>query len=118
MSYENCRKKIPVSNDILTNKNNLIYAINQATNENAGILLTPEGCLSGYTYKFDQKEVDDALSEILIVAKKNNLGLALATCFYEDDGNCYNQIRFYLPTGEYLGFHSKILRCAYWEIRQ
>ncbi len=108
-------KKIAVSNDILTNKNNVLLAINQAAKENAEILLTPEGCLSGYTYKFDQKEVDDALVEILSVAKNNNLGLALGTCFYENDGKCYNQLRFYLPTGEYLGFHSKVLRCGSWE---
>ena len=132
-------KKIAVSDDISTNKKNVLVAIEQAANVNAEILLTPEGCLSGYTYKFDQKEVDDALAEILSVAKKNNLGLALGTCFYEspplskppsipsrkgDSGRCfshenerkcYNQIRFYLPTGKYLGFHSKVLRCASWK---
>ncbi len=126
-------KKIAVTNDISTNKKNLILAIEQAANVNAEILLTPEGSLSGYTYKFDQKEVDDALAEVLSAAKKSNLGLALGTCFYEDDGKsphlkgdlggcsssekqkkCYNQLRFYLPTGEYLGFHSKVLRCGSW----
>ena len=76
-------KKIAVTNDVLTNKNNVLIAIEQAANVNAEILLTPEGCLSGYTSKFDQKEVDDALAEILQAAKNSNLGLALGTCFYE-----------------------------------
>jgi len=78
-------------------------------------LLTPEGCLSGYTHKFDQQELDNALDEVLTSAKNSNLGLALGTCFYEDDGKCYNQLRFYLPTGKYLGFHSKVLRCGSWD---
>ena len=123
-------KKIAVSDDISANKKNVLVAIEQAAIENAEILLTPEGCLSGYTPKFDQKEVDDALAEVLSAAQKSNLGLALGTCFYEspplkgDLGgcsfrenikNCYNQLRFYLPTGEYLGFHSKVLRCGSWE---
>ncbi len=107
-------KKIAVRENISANKKNVILAIEQAAKVNAEILLTPEGCLSGYTPKFNQKEVDDALSEILFIAKKNNLGLALGTCFYEDNGKCYNQLRFYLPTGEYLGFHSKVLRCGSW----
>jgi len=108
-------KKIAVSNDVSANKKNVLLAIEQAANVNAEILLTPEGCLSGYTFKFDQKEVDDALSEVLLTAKKSNLGLALGTCFYEVDKKCYNQIRFYLPSGKYLGFHSKVLRCGSWD---
>ena len=37
----------------------------------------------------------------------------LAPCFIEpDDGKCYDQLRFYSATGEYLGFHSKILTCG------
>jgi len=103
-------KKIPVTNDISVNKKNVINAIELAANINAEILLTPEGCLSGYTHKFNQKEVEAALAEILTASKKANLGLALGTCFYENDKKCYNQIRFYLPSGEYLGFHSKILK--------
>jgi len=105
-------KKIAVGNDISANKKNVLLAIEQAAQENAGILLTPEGCLSGYTYTFNQKEVDDALADVLAAAKKCHLGLALGTCFYENDGKCYNQLRFYRPTGEYLGFHSKVLRCG------
>lgn len=108
-------KKIAVSDNISINKNNILIAIKQAASENAEILLTPEGCLSGYTHKFDQKEVNNALMEILYSANKADLGLALGTCFYEDDGKCYNQLRFYKPTGEYLGFHSKILRCGSWD---
>jgi predicted amidohydrolase len=43
-----------------------------------------------------------------------SVGLALGTCFVDDDGRCYNQIRFYDRDGAFLGFHSKILRCASW----
>ena len=45
-------------------------------------------------------------------AADRGVGLALGTCFVEHDGGCYNQIRFYPHDAEYLGFHSKILRCA------
>ena len=108
-------KKIAVTNDVSTNKKNVLIAIEQAANVNAEILLTPEGCLSGYTHKFDQQELDNALDEVLTSAKNSNLGLALGTCFYEDEKKCYNQLRFYLPTGKYLGFHSKVLRCGTWD---
>jgi predicted amidohydrolase len=40
------------------------------------------------------------------------LGLALGTCFVENDDRCYNQIRFYDKGGTYLGFHSKTLTCG------
>ena len=105
-------KKISVSDDITINKGKVISAIHQAKAEKADILLTPEGCLSGYTHRFDQKELTPALKEVLCEAKSNCLGLALGTCFYEDDGKCYNQIRFYDQRGSYLGFHSKVLKCG------
>ncbi|PCJ57463.1 MAG: hypothetical protein COA79_15645 [Planctomycetota bacterium] len=74
-------KKNPVSNDIELNKKNVISAIQQAIAEKSEILLTPEGCLSGYTHQFNQKELIQALEEVLQEAKKNSIGLALGTCF-------------------------------------
>jgi predicted amidohydrolase len=45
-------------------------------------------------------------------ARQARVGLALGTCFIEPDDLCYNQVRFYTPCGDYLGFHSKQLRCG------
>jgi len=52
------------------------------------------------------------LEHVTSVARQNAVGLALGTCFREDDDQCYNQLRFYTPQGTYLGFHSKILLCG------
>jgi predicted amidohydrolase len=82
----------------------------------ADILLTPEGSLSGYTPDFDPAAVAVGLDIITGRAAAAGVGLALGTCFLEADGvapgACYNQIRFYAPDGDYLGFHSKQLRCG------
>jgi predicted amidohydrolase len=74
--------------------------------------LTPEGSLSGYTPDFDAQAVREALLEVTDQAKRAGVGLALGTCYVEPDGVCYNQLRFYLPDGTYLGFHSKTLTCG------
>ena len=111
-------KKIAVTNDVTRNKESIIKALHQASAEKTDILLTPEGCLSGYTHEFNQEEVTPALKEVLKVAKELGVGLALGTCFYEDDGKCYNQVRFYTKEGEYLGFHSKVLRCCNLETKE
>src|SRR5947207_2738530 len=103
--------QIRVTNDVEANAAAISQAIDFARDEKADILLTPEGSLSGYAHQFDARHVDDALCRVTAKAKSANVGLALGTCFVEpDDGQCYNQIRFYEPGGNYLGFHSKILR--------
>jgi len=57
--------------------------------------------------------VKAALVEITSQARASGAGLALGTCFVEAaDGHCYHQIRFYRADGEFLGFHSKTLRCG------
>ncbi len=104
--------KMAVSDDISANVAAIRKAIDFARLENADILLTPEGSLSGYTHDFDRKEVQKALQEIVDYASLAKVGLALGTCFYEADDKCYNQIRFYDKEGNFLGFHSKILRCG------
>ena len=104
--------QIPVIADIDSNVKAIERAIDYATSEKADILLTPEGSLSGYTHKFDIPSAKMALKYITQKANESNLGLALGTCFVESDEKCYNQIRFYNPDGEYLGFHSKTLTCG------
>ncbi len=105
--------QIPITRDIDANRETIERAIDWAAEQEAEILLTPEGSLSGYTPKFDQKAVNEALQAIVDRASSNGLALALGTCFVEpDDGKCYNQIRFYDENGEFLGFHPKTLRCG------
>ncbi len=101
-----------VSNDINTNVEALKKAIDFAQREKADILITPEGSLSGYNSDFNQIELNKALEEIVHYASLAKVGLALGTCFSEEDNQCYNQIRFYDKEGRFLGFHSKILRCG------
>lgn len=105
--------QIPVTRDIASNVKAIESAIDYAISENADILLTPEGSLSGYTHEFDMQTAKEALDYVTQKAKGVNLGLALGTCFVEpEDQKCYNQIRFYKPDGEFLGFHSKTLTCG------
>jgi len=103
--------QIPVIENIKANSEAINRAIDFAVDEKADVLLTPEGSLSGYTHIFNQKEVRDAL-ETITEKIKGGLGLALGTCYIEEDGCCYNQIRFYDEDGQYLGFHSKTLLCS------
>ena len=102
--------QVAVSGDIEANVETIKKAIDKAIAEKSDILLTPEGSLSGYTHIFDQGRVRKGLGEIVEKASKGKLALALGTCFVEDDGKCYNEIRFYDKGGEFLGFHSKTLR--------
>ena len=110
--------QIPVTNDIATNVASIARAIHFAGDAGANILLTPEGSLSGYTPHFDQQAVQDGLDQVLNLARKAGVGLALGTCFYEPDGEsesgakCYDELRFYDTTGEFLGFHTKTLTCG------
>jgi len=104
--------KIAVTTEVSRNVDALCRAIDAAAAAGADILLTPEGSLSGYTHEFDRAVVRGRLDEVIALARDRGVGLALATCFAEDDGRCYNQVRFYRPDGEYLGFHSKTLTCG------
>ncbi|MFT5086458.1 MAG: putative amidohydrolase [Candidatus Latescibacterota bacterium] len=104
--------QIPVVADVASNVETLYRAVDFAAKNNADILLTPEGSLSGYTHQFDTRAVEAALRDITATAKAARLGLALGTCFVENDDRCYNQIRFYDKGGTYLGFHSKTLTCG------
>jgi predicted amidohydrolase len=104
--------QMPVSSEIRRNADRICGAVEQAARARAEILLTPEGSLSGYRPDFEAREAAAALQRVTTLAKRLKVGLALGTCFIEADRKCYNQIRFYRPSGEYLGFHSKTLLCA------
>ena len=104
--------QIAVVSDVSENVETLHRAVRFAVDQRADVLLTPEGSLSGYTHEFDTQSVKAGLAEVTTQAREGNLALALGTCFVEEDGNCYNQIRFYESSGTYLGFHSKTLCCG------
>lgn len=105
--------QIPVNDkDVLENIKTIEQAIDKAVEQKADILLTPEGSLSGYHNHFDPEQVAKALNRVTNRAKSVGLGLALGTCFNESDGKCYNELRFYDKTGEYLGCHTKTLLCG------
>jgi predicted amidohydrolase len=103
---------MPVTEDIEANISCIEQAIAFARDERAEILLTPEGSLSGYTHLVDRAHAEDGLRRVTEKARQAQVGLALGTCFIEQDGKCYNQVRFYRPDGKYLGFHSKTLTCG------
>ena len=105
--------QLAVTRDVEANVAAILRAIEFAGSEGADILLTPEGSLSGYTHQFDPQEVQEGLQAVLARSRAASVGLALGTCFIEDDdGECYNQIRFYGPRGTFLGCHTKTLRCG------
>lgn len=104
--------QIEVTDDVARNLENIDRALTFASREGADLLLTPEGSLSGYTHKFDRRAVGLALSEVVQKAAGKGLALALGTCLEEEDGLCYNQVRFYDKGGRFLGFHAKTLRCG------
>ena len=78
--------QIPVQTDIEANRKTLLRAIDFAAKEKADVLLTPDGSLSGYTHDFDTIAATKALAEVTSAARAASLGLALGTCFVEDDG--------------------------------
>lgn len=104
--------QMPVGTDIHENTLRILAAVDWSADQGAEILLTPEGSLSGYTHDFDLERTREALALVTARASAKHVGLALGTCFREKNGKCYNQIRFYRPDGEYLGFHSKTLCCG------
>ncbi len=104
--------QMAVTNHVGANLEALIAAVSYAAEQGAEILLTPEGSLSGYTHEFDPQVVLQALETLTHHARAKKVGLALGTCFVEANGKSYNQIRFYMPDGTYLGYHSKTLLCG------
>ncbi len=104
--------QMDVTRDISRNKKTILAAMKEAAAKKAAFMVTPEGSLSGYHSHFEQNELATALQEIVSLAKDLDLGLLLGTCFKEEDGFCYNQVRIHAPDGQFLGAHSKILVCT------
>lgn len=103
---------MPVSRRIAENVARLTAALDEATRRGADILLSPEGSLSGYRPDFDRHAAEAGLAAVTAHARARGIGLALGTCRIEGDGRCYNQLRFYGPSGRLLGFHAKTLLCG------
>lgn len=103
--------QMAVGREVEKNADHICSAIDWAAERGAEILLTPEGSLSGYTYDLDDLTIRRSLDRIIAHAARQKVGLALGTCFVEQDGKKYDQIRFYRPDGEFLGCHNKILLC-------
>jgi predicted amidohydrolase len=104
---------IPVSENIDSNIRAIKRAIDFAGKEHADILLTPEGSLSGYTPFFNPDKVITGLLEVTDYARAAKVGLALGVCIFEKDyERPFDQIRFYDQNGEFIGYHSKILKCS------
>jgi len=112
MDFRVAGYQMPVVENIEDNVRRIRAAIDWAADNGAEMLLTPEGSLSGYTHEFDIAAAEKALEDVTERARAKRVGLALGTCFWEQDKRCYNQIRFYRPDGKYLGFHSKTLLCG------
>jgi len=103
--------------DVAKNLRAIKRMMRRATKDGADFLLTPEGCLSGYTPKFPRAQVRKAVREIEAEIAQWNVNLLLGTCAIERrrDGNGYdryNQVRVYDRRGTYHGFHAKILLCS------
>jgi len=104
--------QMAVTPDIDENSRRILWAIERAAALGADVLLTPEGSLSDYTWRFDRRQVAVALGRVTEAAAERRLGLVLGTCMTEADGCGYNQLRFYGNDGAYVGFHAKTLRCG------
>ncbi len=108
-----CVAQMAVTRDIQANLGTILGAIEHARREGAEVLLTPEGSLSGYTSSFVREKLEAALTRVTSAARDAGIALALGTCYVEpDDGVCYDELRFYSRSGEFLGFHAKILLCG------
>ncbi|MCU0521302.1 MAG: carbon-nitrogen hydrolase family protein [Anaerolineae bacterium] len=104
--------QLPVTDDIASNAAAVSRAIVYAQSVGADVLLTPEGSVSGYRADFDPSALRVAVRGLAAQARDAGLALALGTCYVEDDGLCYNEVRFYDQRGQFTGFHSKQLRCG------
>lgn len=103
--------QISVTRDVAKNAEAIRLAIEYAARQQADVLVTPEGSLSGYTVDFDARATREALEFVVKKAREARVALVLGTCFEEADGRRYDQQRFYNKNGNFLGFHAKILLC-------
>ena len=106
--------QIPVGTDIQTNKKEIFKALDWAKENDVDCLLTPEGSLSGYETRWQNKisELNHALIEVEEHQKKLGVGLHLGTGFQEAEpiGLVFrNQLRHYSKDGRLLGRTNKTL---------
>ncbi|MBM3495057.1 MAG: hypothetical protein FJX72_12170, partial [Armatimonadetes bacterium] len=84
-----CGAQLAVTRDVRENAEAILRAIAFAAERRADVLLTPEGSLSGYTPRFDPREVAQGLTAVIEAAASARIALALGTCFVApDDGQC------------------------------
>ena len=106
--------QIPCGTNIQINKKEILKALDWAKENDVDFLLTPEGSLSGYETRWQNKisELNDALIEVEEHQKKLGVGLHLGTGFREAEpiGLVFrNQLRHYSKDGKLLGCTNKTL---------
>jgi len=106
--------QIPCGKNIQINKKEILKALDWAKENDVDFLLTPEGSLSGYETRWQNKisELNDALIEVEEHQKKLGVGLHLGTGFQDAEpiGLVFrNQLRHYSKDGKLLGSTNKTL---------
>ena len=106
--------QIPCGKNIQINKKEILKALDWAKENDVDFLLTPEGSLSGYETRWQNKisELNDALIEVEEHQKKLGVGLHLGTGFQDAEpiGLVFrNQLRHYSKDGKLLGRTNKTL---------
>ena len=99
--------QILVTRKVADNLKRMSAAFEQARKDQAGWIVFPEGALSGYYGGFDSKEVEAAFVEVRRLCKDAGVIGIIGTCWKEDDGKPYNQIRIVDRAGELAGRYSK-----------
>lgn len=117
--------QIPVTEDVKTNFEAIMKAIEWAVENKVDYLFTPEASLSGYNAPaFTVNtcgETEDAMEKLVQYASSHKLGLIIGTLWLDDkdkiDGAYFgfksNQLRFYNQEGEYIGSTKKTRIISY-----
>lgn len=106
--------RIPVSNDIQANKEEIKKAIDWAANEHVELFSTPECSLSGYMWKPDSQddprieELDLALQEVMAYSKEKAVDLVLGTAWF-DEKDQWRNTQAFIVDGECRQVHYKNL---------
>lgn len=100
----------------------IMRPVDKAAAVKADFLLTPDGNLSGYNPNINRVAVADAIPRITrkncgsgccsVRVKEQERGckhVLESSPSVEGQKYCYDQVRVYAPSGEYLGAYSKIL---------
>jgi predicted amidohydrolase len=106
--------QMPTTINVSQNVKLIKKHIPQAKEAGADFLQTPEGSVSGYYPDFDLNEVADAVLSLADIARQNELGLFLGTCYKKKESQhikIFNQIRTYSSRGNLISEYSKIMNC-------